>query len=543
MLIEVSSKSFKSFGEIRPPIRFQYGLNTILGGQKGDNSIGKSSFLQIIDFVFGGNSYLSSDAVYEVGKHSIEFTFEFSEKAYHFSRDTVKKESVYLCDSNYEPIKEWPLKKFTSFLFQGYHLDVVSGTFRDIISLYFRMEGKHNYNGLKPLALFTQEKTSEGITRLEKLFNVYEEIKVYEEARNKAEEKKIAFKKVRDFQLIPSTTTTQTQQKENLKKIENLKLELQNITFDTDENISNIKIEHLNQISQLQAHNNTLHRKLRTFKSQLAVVNINVNSSSVVGKNDLEELIHFFPNSNLKHLKEIQSFHHNIVTILDEELSQEAQHLQELIETTESEISKTEILIHEFGVPVNLSKKFLNKIGEITSQIHTLELLNENYELYSTLQKEYFATRDHLKEVQKVHLQSIENEINQKLVQFNKYLPGNKLAPVIKLKSDSSYEYTTPKDKGTGTKWKALILFDLAMLQLTQLPAIAHDSLLVKNIEAPIVDAIVKLYFQSQKQVFFAVDEIEKYSNETQKIVKKTAVINLNSGDNELFGFQWGKKK
>ncbi len=58
MLTEMTSPVFKEKGKERPPIRFKGGLNVVLGKEDGENSIGKSSALLAIDFVFGGDTYL-----------------------------------------------------------------------------------------------------------------------------------------------------------------------------------------------------------------------------------------------------------------------------------------------------------------------------------------------------------------------------------------------------------------------------------------------------------------------------------------------------
>lgn len=49
----------------------------------GKNSIGKSSAMQAIDFVFGGSTYIKGDGVKHVGHHTIFFTFEFDGQEYH----------------------------------------------------------------------------------------------------------------------------------------------------------------------------------------------------------------------------------------------------------------------------------------------------------------------------------------------------------------------------------------------------------------------------------------------------------------------------
>lgn len=67
MLIEMKSPAFKKQGEERPPIHFKEGLNVVLGKEDGAMSIGKSSSLLAIDFVFGGDTYIKSDGVKKRG--------------------------------------------------------------------------------------------------------------------------------------------------------------------------------------------------------------------------------------------------------------------------------------------------------------------------------------------------------------------------------------------------------------------------------------------------------------------------------------------
>ena len=99
MLVEMMSPAFKKQGEVRPPIRFKEGLNVVLGKEDGAMSIGKSSSLLAIDFVFGGDTYIKSDGVKKEGHHTIFFTFKFDGKEYHFARNTGDSNTVFICDS------------------------------------------------------------------------------------------------------------------------------------------------------------------------------------------------------------------------------------------------------------------------------------------------------------------------------------------------------------------------------------------------------------------------------------------------------------
>ena len=127
MLVEVQCDKFISHGKIREPIRFHKGLNTVLGDDNGSNSIGKSTFLMILDFVFGGKDYVNkcTDVQLNVEEHNINFTFEFDGVLYHFSRNTVSYNTVTRCDKDYKPLPEdsqMTLPSYCAFLAEKYLL-------------------------------------------------------------------------------------------------------------------------------------------------------------------------------------------------------------------------------------------------------------------------------------------------------------------------------------------------------------------------------------------------------------------------------------
>lgn len=96
MLIEMKSPAFKEHGKERPPISFKEGLNVVLGKEDGAVSIGKSSTLLAIDFVFGGSTYIKSDDVKKEGHHTIFFTFKFDGVEYQFARNTGDANNIYI---------------------------------------------------------------------------------------------------------------------------------------------------------------------------------------------------------------------------------------------------------------------------------------------------------------------------------------------------------------------------------------------------------------------------------------------------------------
>lgn len=75
MLAEIYCEKFH-----QKRVKFCDTLNVVLGTNTGDNSIGKSTFMLIVDFAFGGTKYAgSSDILDNIGPHDIFFKFVFSQ--------------------------------------------------------------------------------------------------------------------------------------------------------------------------------------------------------------------------------------------------------------------------------------------------------------------------------------------------------------------------------------------------------------------------------------------------------------------------------
>ncbi len=88
-----------------------------------------------------------------------------------------------------------------------------------------------------------------------------------------------------------------------------------------------------------------------------------------------------------------------------------------------------------------------------------------------------------------------------------------------------------------------MVIYDLAVLFTTALPAIAHDSLILKNISDGVIDGIMKIYATSKKQIFIAFDKQAAYKPATQRILEKHTVLKLSDHNCELYGQSWSKEQ
>lgn len=72
--------------------------------------------------------------------------------------------------------------------------------------------------------------------------------------------------------------------------------------------------------------------------------------------------------------------------------------------------------------------------------------------------------------------------------------------PYLRFDSYNRYKFETPDDTGTGSNYRSMIIYDLAVLFSTALPAIAHDSLILKNISDGAIDGIMKIYEKAKSR-------------------------------------------
>src|SRR5215471_7967263 len=98
MLLEIRCDKFRT-----TTISFNPSLNVVLGDENATNSIGKSTLLMVVDFVFGGNDLLlhNTDIITELGHHDYFFSFRFEEDTVRFRRGTFEPRIVYVCNAEY----------------------------------------------------------------------------------------------------------------------------------------------------------------------------------------------------------------------------------------------------------------------------------------------------------------------------------------------------------------------------------------------------------------------------------------------------------
>lgn len=544
MLIEIRCDKFMDSGKVRPPITFEKGLNTILGASRASNSIGKSTFLMIIDFVFGGKDYvtLNNDVERNIGIHEIKFTFQFGENTYYFSRSTGDHTKVMECNEKYEPVKEITLDTYCNFLSLQYGMQNLGASFRELVSGFFRIYGRYNYDERHPLKAHQNDTMETGIRRMLQLYGKYAPVGDLAALVEEAESKEKTYKNAYKFQYIRGVTR-QEDYKKNEARIAELQAKKEELARGSTQDLLDMDSVQAARLSDLKRQLANLRRQKTRLRSQLAAMKADMEIDESSFKRDYSELREFFPDAAIKHIEEIDGFHRKLKSVLNSEYKDSQRKIEDTMELLDVQISVLEQEISEVNATPHLTQALLDSYSGIDREMKNLRDANEYYikkDELQTTREELQARLDSLIEELTAELQT---GINIQLRELNDIVcNGRKTAPSIAISNAKKYVFTTPNDIGTGSQTRGMFLFDLVTAENTLLPAVVQDSMSVKQVEDPVMLRILELYRRSSKQFFVAIDKGESYTDENKipEIVKETTRLKLLPG-HELFGRAWNE--
>ncbi|EOW6945707.1 DUF2326 domain-containing protein [Pseudomonas aeruginosa] len=511
-------------------IDFHDGLNIILGDDEAKNSIGKSSALLVIDFAMGGTSLLVDDAgvIKALGDHSYDITFEFKGEPLFVRRSTERPDIVDVCDSNYIKHDEMSLEAYREHLKRLYGLSGLESTFRSIVSPFARIWNKGESDPDHPLAGASKEKLSAGIFRLLDLFERTSDVSVERAALQILKDKKDLMKRSMTAEIIPRITTTQYRSNQKLIK-------------DNAQAISDLKDNFAGAITAYEALFDEKLREIQQSKNELIKQRSLTSARREKLQRDISGLpprltanialvAEFFPEADLERLQQVEQFHKKIGKLVSRELKNEL----EALLTQESEINesitdldqKIKLALNLKGTPTDLFAKVF-ELKEVTDKAREE---NKFFEQKTSIDESEAASKARLDAIYDQIFLSIESSINSELEEFNKIVYGPERNPSqLRIKNANSYSFTSPLDTGTGKSYAGLVGFDIAVLSLTNLPFIIHDSMIYKNIEISATENIIRILSAfKKKQIFLAFDEAKKFNTETQKTLQSNKVLQLN---------------
>lgn len=525
-------------------ISFHQGLNIILGDDDAKNSIGKSTALMVIDFAQGGDSFIEDEAgaIRALGHHYYNFSFVFAGKPYFFSRSTDASDVVHVCDKDYARQSELPIEDYRRKLKELYGLASLESSFRSAVSPFARIWRKGGLEPDQPFIATPKEPTGTAIGRLIDLFDHSSDITVEKKVIDEQKERKKFIAGAMNAKIIPKINNTQykTNTKtiaENAVQIEQLRqgfggaLNAYEALFDESlRHMQQRKNELTNLRSELQSKVNRLEREISGITPRLSA--------------NIALVAEFFPTVDVVRLEQVEAFHQKMGGIVKKELKDELAAALLEVSALTSEIMSSEQQIQTAlkskGMPDDLFKRIFD-LKEVTDKA-TEE--NKHFEQKAQLDEAIKISSHRLDEIYVQIFLEIEAKINLKLKAFNKVVYGPaRNSSELRIKSANSFSFTSPEDTGTGKSYAGLIGFDMAMLALTRLPFIMHDSVVYKNIEVAATKKILRILAAIKaKQIFLSFDEAKKFGSQSEQLIFKFTVLKLSHND-LLYKKDWRDKK
>ena len=536
MLVEVRADVFR-----KGPVRFQEGLNVVLGDENATNSIGKSSLLMVVDFAFGGSSLLdhNKDLVDELDHHYYFFTFKFEGEEFRFRRGTYDPELVYRCAADFTPEGAMTIEDYTAFLKGAYAIGLDDISFRSLVGLYMRVWGKENLDVHRPLHVVHNQAASDCVNNLVKTFGKYGEIReLTSELAKKAGERDALQKAFRN-RIVPKVG--KKERKENAERIAEMELEIAEIKTSLAKFAMNIEELANREVLELKIQKDKLLASKLATESKLSRIKSNLQNNRHVKSANFDGLVKFFPSINQERLLEVEGFHSKLVGLLRSELKTSEKELEAQLERVTSGIYEIDSRLGDVLKAIDQPAVVVDRVYNLANKLNVARRENELFDTAEKFKGDLKDLKDRLSAGKEKILDLVQRQINDELRRIVSLVFGpERKSPRLELR-ENSYTFEVYEDTGTGTAYAGLVTFDLAVFLLTALPAIAHDSILYKNIENDSVAKLFKVYAETKKQSFVAIDEIAKYGKETVELLRARCAVQLRN-DSVLYIKDWRKK-
>lgn len=525
-------------------ISFHRGLNVIRGDNDGKNSIGKSTMLTVIDFALGGSTLLKDEAgaIRELGHHRYNFAFEFGTKTRYFSRSTDGDNVVQVCSESYAPLNELSLEDFNRLLKQLYRMENLEHTFRSAVNPFARIWKKGGLDPSHPFAAVPKEAGAVAVGRLIDLFGRSPDVAEERRTLERFKDLKRVINDSMAADIIPNVT--KAKYSENRVALSQSKDQIEQLrdgfggALNVYEALFDDSIQHMRRRkSELAGERAELQNKVKRLERDISGITPRLAANIAL-------VADFFPTVDVQRLEQVEAFHQKIGRIVKTELRDELAEsliressLAEDIAAIEWEMQKA---LKEKGMPDDVFSRIL----ELKDGIDKAAFENEIFERREGVKESISHSNERLESIYSGVFLDIEGKVNHKLRAFNRVVYGPlRSSSELRIKSANSYQFSSPEDTGTGKSFAGLVGFDLAMLSLTILPLVLHDSIIYKNIEVPATRRILRILSAVKlKQIFLAFDEASKFGAATEDLLKRFTVLKL-AHDDLLYTKDWRVKR
>lgn len=523
MLTEIRSSQFRA-----GKISFHAGLNVILGDKNATNSIGKSTALMIVDFVFGGDSFVESnkDAIAELGHHHYDFIFRFKDEDFHFQRRTINPTVIFRCDAEFNAAEELDIKTFTAWLKENYLGERNDITFRQMVGLFSRVWPKPNVTNVRhPLHVIPAQSSSECIGNLIKFFGRFDKIAIAQSGAAEKESDKKALETAFRHSIVEKIN--KSTHAKNVIELDKIRAEVESIKAEIAKFALNIREVIDENLLELKNSKDMLLAQRFSVRAKLQRTERNLKESKFIQSKQFEALQEFFPNVNSERIADIELFHSSLAGVLKAEIKETEKNLKAQLSSLDSAISDMDAQISERLKNHDNPIALIEHVSSLSEKWNKLKRENDLFERQETLREQLERLRSTLSELKIEILKDIQAKINDAIGSIVSRVYGkNAKSPVFNV-NEKTYDYQIVDDTGTGKAYSNLVIFDLAIFYLTDLPILIHDSPLFKNVENSAVANLVDEYCQFERQTFITLDEVEKYGSKAAAMLRRQSVLKL----------------
>lgn len=479
MLVGIKSDILNSMGLDNDKIIFNPSLNIIT------NNYDVNGILMLIDYCFGGNKFIEHRKEEYLG-YEVEFVFLLNGKKWIFGRHTSHPKDVKVYTEGYRKEESWDINKYKKWLMKEYGIQCKDIELWKFINRFFRIIDTYAFD---EIAYDSRELYVGNANEIEKIYNQYDDIEIINNNIKSLDVEKKTYSSLLEYE-----------------KIRN-----EGILFhNKDEDKIGLDDEYAKQEIKLRKMMHR-HREL-TLKYNL--VSQSVSESTNVRENDLSKLSFYFPDVNIRRIKEIQNFHTKLYSILKEEREEELESLEVLILEVKKAIAKLrgdiESNYDNHQVDVQEVKGYIKRrIDELNNEMESVKRL--------LIKKENEVILD------------IENKINAHVEKYSNDLFESKRVPLKIKVGKHNHELTS--EPMFAASIDMIAVADASILKSSLLPAIAYDERILQNIDTKTIDKLLLLYQGINKQIFIPFDFNKPHGEEAIGIAK-SCMIKLKEWNN-----------
>lgn len=538
-----------AFAEQYRDIVFNNNLNTILGDKYGSSAIGKTTYLDVIDYVFGGDHYYSGDIQQNVGFHTIYFEFEFEQESLYFYRETAKPNFVIRCDNQWHFREELEMRHYRRLLAEKYNSLSGSFGFEDVIAHFFRIYG--HGNTVEQLPIISSVHDTQG-KAIDFLMNLFGKANILDSLAQRAKELGISA-----GQVYKKSDDKSTEDEEQIE-INNAQIEALNERYtELMSDSADYQFDYLGFSKEVTDKLHELKQKTQTLIAERDVYQAQIDAIHGVRRNELSEitgefdsLTRFFPGANVKALADIEHFHSRIREILAQEAQEQIFAIQREIGFCNTGIARLKKRIKDVGLTRKMATGAVTQGVEIKMQIE--HLVTENEEISKRIEGREARRRaeQELAELilkQQMAINSVQQSINETMHVLSDVITDKResYAPQLFITDEKKATFETPGNTSESSAFKGLIIYDLAIMRLCpgRLPALIHDSNILSRVESEYLAPILQQYIECGHQVFIAFENPEAANNKTKELLYSHVRLCLGAGGGrELYGRSWSKR-